>query len=120
MDAKLKKLVDGVDTNRTAKNGRPVEWIVPCAGSCGGGKGHVHVVRYVRRNTYACDCPAGVFGRLCKHVIAVLKSEFAWRHCGVSVWKDEASAKRQHKHIYKAQVGEVRVWITETKDGVKW
>lgn len=44
-------------------------YAVPCGGSCGGERG-AHVVT-IGPDAAACDCPAGVFGRHCRHVSAV-------------------------------------------------
>jgi hypothetical protein len=43
---------------------------VPCGGTCGGGDGHIVTIA---PDVVACDCPAGVFRRPCRHVDAVTR-----------------------------------------------
>ena len=83
----------------TDVKGRVVEWSVPCQGTCEHNCTS-HKVWRMGSCEFACDCPAGSYRRLCKHVKAAIKQAVAGTLAKrASVFTDMVAAKRQRRPV---------------------
>ena len=90
---------------------KPKTWDVQCDGTCGivGCIGHI-VVR--NGGALACNCPAGVYGQLCKHVRATYWHEM--RDMGFYCrfgFATESQAKATKNRIKWFVVGKARRYV---------
>ncbi len=94
-------------------DGRPTAWSVACeSGQCSVA---FHVVRRpldTESNRFACDCPAGVHGLCCHHVLTVFRTEMRELGKRVAFWANEEDMRRQKRRPFRIVTEKQVVYVT--------